>query len=548
MKHIISIFFLAVFVCAAHASLDVQIDSSPAHMDESFQLILTQSGQAKGAPDLRGLQKDFRILGTARQVSYAVINGQSTLSSQWVITLKPLKSGVLSIPAIKIGSEQSNPMTINVESSTSSTVHSPQEELNGDSQALMLHARVDGERPYINQEVIYTVTLYNSKRLLDAQYEPPQAEDTLIIPLGDTKHYQTVQDNVAYVVEEQKYALFPQKSGLLTIHSPSFTALVYNFDTQRVSVRDKDSQLEIQPIPKQYTSGQWLPAKNVLLTEQYEQTGQSMVQGSTLVRTITVQGGGIPAQLIPSLHFDSTDEFAVYPEKGKEQNSVKDGQLQGTIEFKVTYLFNKPGTVLLPEVRLPWFNTQTGEPEVAILAPRSLEIIPVVGTPDIQAPPVINVLSSTDSLLSVPKKHTASLTTISATNNVWLVALFFAVAWLATLCLWGWQKHRKNKTVNNYKKIQAACRYSNPHQARDALLLWARVQWPDAAILNLDDVSLIVHDSALKQQIQVLSQALYQHTTSTSWQGETLWQVMKNFKPLSSSLKVKDKVLPPLHP
>ncbi|RUR13833.1 BatD family protein [Legionella sp. km772] len=545
MKRLFFALVLSTYVFMVHAEIQVQVNPSPVTINETFQLTLTQSdAQAGGVPDLSVLQKEFIILGTARQVNYSVINGQSTSTSQWVVTLKPLKTGVLSIPAIKMGAESSAPMTINVEAAGTK-----QDNSDFDQQDLLLKTSVNQDRPYVNQEIIYTVKIYNSKRLLDADYEAPKADNGLIIPLGDTKQYQTVQNNTSYVVEEQKYAVFPQKSGEFTISSPSFTALVYGFDPQRVKVSDKATKLTIQPIPPQY-QGAWLPAKKVSLSEEYENANQSLSQGSTLVRTVVVEGTGIPAQLLPSLDFKNSDAFSVYPEKGTDRNQIKQDELVGRTEFKVTYLFNKPGKIIIPELKLTWFNTTTGKEEIAILAPRSLDITPSLTTNSSQTPTTSQVPTTTaaNKAESLP---VGSLPVKDTSYWPWLLALFFAAAWLITLGLAWWKKPRGTRRKHTEKKalesLKEACTSGNPQAARDALLKWASINWPDVALLNLNQLAQLTHDSQLKKQIQLLSQALYKKHNHT-WRGEELCQAVLALKANKTGWTGKTTVLPPINP
>lgn len=558
MNRLIVGIVLSIYTLWVHATVQVQIDSSPVAMNETFQLTLTQNGtQAAGLPDLTVLRKDFLILGTARQVSYSVINGQSSMNSQWVITLKPLKAGLLSIPSIKIGSEQSNPMTINVEASANSTAATSNQNssnLNGD---LVLKTSVNLKKPYVNQGIIYTVKLYNSKRLLDAEYQAPQAADALIIPLGDAKRYQTFQNSTNYVVEEQKYAVFPQKSGSLKITSPSFTAMIYDFDPQRIKAQDKDTEIKVQPIPTQYQNKTWLPAKHVRLSEHYENTNQTLSQGSTLVRTITLEGIDVPAQLLPNLTFTGTDNFSVYPEKGADRNQVRQGELVGSTEFKVTYLFNKAGKVVLPEVKVHWFNTQTGQEETSTLAPRSVEITPALQQNSNSHPPVSPLLPA----VNKPIKNTTStgvpqalMPAAKSNYGPWIVALFFAGAWLSTLLLGTWKKRNRRLGKGQYKhalnRLKHACVSANPMEARDALIAWARVHWPDASILNLSELSQLVRDPQLKKQIHILSQALYKSPEHSNWQGHGLLKAVLAIKSSKQepSLSRKSVLLPPINP
>lgn len=540
MKRLFFAVILSSFAFLAQAEIQVQINPSPVTLGDNFQLTLTQTNaQAAGVPDLTVLQKDFMILGTARQVNYTVINGQSSATSQWVVTLKALKAGVLSIPAIKMGTQFSNPMTINVE-----PAGTKQDNIDLDQQELLLKTSADHYKPYVNQQVLYTVKIYNSKRLIDADYQAPQMDNGLVLPLGDTKRYQTVQNNTSFVVEEQKYAVFPQKSGELSIIAPTFTALVYGVEPQRVKVTDKETKLNVQAIPPQF-QGTWLPAKDVRLTEEYENSTQRLSQGSTLVRTITLEAVGIPAQLLPSLNFKGNDIFSVYPEKGTDRNQIKQEELLGRTEVKVTYLFNKPGKIIIPELKLPWFNTTTGKEDMAILAPRSIEIMPALSSGINQ--------ENNQAAVKTEQNNTASSVSLSPIakqlNNswAWLVALFFACAWLVTLYLSKRRRSGKNAERKALHDLREACSSANPPKARDALLKWAAVSWPDATILNLNDLSQLTRDSQLKKQIQQLSQVLYKKQTN-GWRGDELWRVVAGLKSNSTSYSTKTSVLPPINP
>lgn len=548
MKKLIIISFFYLINTLAHAEVQIQVDPAEISQNEPFRILLTQPSlqSANGIPDLTPLRKDFIILGTERSVNYSVINGQTQASSTWVITLKARKIGPVTIPAIKMGSDQSSPLTINVsaqDTSIQSTNDTQQ------LQDIFLTTEVNEKKPYLNQQITYKVRLYNSKQLLDASYQGPKVDNALLIPLGNDKRYQTQKNNVTYLVEEQSYAIFPQKSGPLTITSPAFTALVYGFDPQRIKATSKDITLKVQPIPAQFSGQTWIPAKQIKLSDTYENLGQTIEQGSTLVRTITLEGIGIPAQLLPSLHFADSDAFNVYPEKGKERNQVNQGEIVSRSEIKVTYLFNKSGKVTIPELKLPWFNTTTGKEEIAVLGPRTIEVTPSKTTAANTSTPIQGA-----ALASQTNSGTTETTsTATATNNwAWLIAALFALAWLLTLGLWAWQKRSRAPGKGTYKRaLQAlhdACQQNNPQCCRDALLKWANLHWPDAPILNLADLMRLSTDMQFKKQVQILSQALYQASETASWHGDELWRSVSNLKQTYTSPKTKAPSLPPMNP
>lgn len=538
--------FVIFFSTLAQAEIQVQVDPSQVIMGEAFKLsLILEDTQNGGVPDLTPLQQDFVILGTERNVNYSIINGQTQSSSQWVVALRAKKEGILTIPAIKIGLDQSAPITINVEAGGKT-----QDIQNNQSQQedVMLVGEVNEKKPYVNQQITYNIKLYHSKRLLDANYQGPQVDDALVIPLGEEKNYHAVLNNTNYVVEEQSYAIFPQKSGALKIISPTFTALVYDLDAQRIKAQDKTINLDVQPIPKQYKGKIWLPARQIKLTDQYEHSNQTLSQGSTLVRTVTIEGAAIPAQLLPVPSFEETDAFNVYPEKGAERNQMKQGQLIGTTQIKVTYLFNKAGHITIPELRLPWFNTETGKEETAVLAPRSMEIKP-------SAAATANNTAHQSSSKSDSSNHTLPVTVLptqSSNNWPWIIAIVFALAWIITLGLWGWQRRARTSGKGHYKKaleeLNKACTESNPKNARDAVLKWASLHWPDAPLLNLTDLTKLVRDVHLKKQLHLLSQVLYKSDNATLWRGDELIRAVNNVKRTKPGLKRKNKALPPINP
>lgn len=544
MKKIILFLFLSIYSVLAVAEIQVQVEPEQVTMGDTFKLILTDDNpQNGGVPDLTSLQKNFAIVGTERHVNYVVINGQAQSASQWIISLQALKPGILTIPSIKFGFDQSNPITINVDASSK-----PQDSLGNSSlqQDVMLTAHVDEKKPYVNQQVIYTVKLYNSKRLMDVEYQGPKVDNALIIPLGDSKRYQTIVNNTNYVVEEQKYAIFPQKSGSISISSPTFTALIYDINPQRVKVEDKAIKLTVQPVPSGVKNTLWLPAKQVNLSETYENSSQTLSQGGTLTRTVTLEVTAIPAQLLPNIEFAEMDGFSVYPEKGADRNQVRQGQLISGTTFKVTYLFNKAGQVTIPELRLPWFNTATGKNEVAVLPPRSIEITPSASIKSDKvtvAPAEEQQQASTETVPSLA-------TSFAANKDGWFVAVLFGLAWIITLGLWRWQKRggysSKRKLRRVMAKLSKACQQSNPLLARDALLEWGTLQWPDAPILNLSDLGQLVKDANLKRQINLLSQVLYKNNAKAFWKSDELLRAVMAFK--NSGIKKNTNILPPINP
>ncbi|STX52837.1 KQDN repeat-containing protein [Legionella busanensis] len=560
MERLIFAFIIVIYSSIIHAELTMQIEATKIQKGETFRLIITNDKMPTGVPDLTPLQADFTIVGTERSTNYSIINGTTTSSNQWTVLLLPKKTGILSIPAIRVGQEYTPAKTIevtNIQNSTKSTTVNKQQDV-------ILTAELSNEHPYINEQIIYTVKLYNSRRLLDVNYQGPQIDDALLIPLGDGRRYQVAENGRLYSVEEQQYAIFPQKSGELNITPPSFNALIYDAIPEPVHVQASASKLQVKSIPASFKGKNWLPAKQINLTEQYDQTTNTIQQGNTLRRTITLQAIGTPAQLLPNLTFDNTDQFSVYPEKPIEKNRFRQFDLIGTATINITYLLNKSGQVTIPAIQLPWFNIITNKTEMATLPALTLNVVanPVninqtnsnattsaVTTQQSQPTPS-NIKHGTN-LTNTQPINTFNLNDKNNGNLPWWLAGGFALAWVLTLFLWWWARKRPNSGHISKRKVFAqlkqACLTNQPEQARIALLNWARWQWPGLEFLNLDDINKVVSDIAFKREINELSKAIY-HPHQSNWSGEKLWQLVTNYKLNSASRANRDRPLKPLNP
>ena len=126
---------------------------------ETFLLTLeTDDDKSKQIPDLSVLDKDFKVysVGNAFQSSY--VNGVTTHSRQWQIVLMPKKEGKIEIPAIKYGDQVSDPIQLNVVSSSLAK----QIEKGNDVPKFAVDAEIDNKNPFVQQQIIYTYKLYDS--------------------------------------------------------------------------------------------------------------------------------------------------------------------------------------------------------------------------------------------------------------------------------------------------------------------------------------------------------------------------------------------------
>lgn len=506
-----------------YASITTSIEPSTPRVGEPFRLNITLVDEtADGTPDLIALQNEFSLDGTEHRVSYTLINGNAQNISQWSLLLTPKRAGHITIPSIRIGQIQTQAKSILVEGETkksSAYLHTLTDD------PLQINTKVDEKKPYINQQIRYSVKLYNRAPLLNAAYEPPHLDEALMIPLGN-RSYQTLRKGQRYEVEEQHYAFFPQKSGEQTIDPPVFKALLYGATPRQVRVSGTPTPLIVQSMPAYATGRHWLPAKSITLTERFENKKVTLNVGETLTRVITLQGIALPAELLTLTSTKSTPDYSVYAEKPNLRNSIHGEDVMGTTTVKLTYLFNTKGRITLPGFSITWFNTQTQQEEKAELPSRTLQIAPQKKTLKKQIKPALQANEH-------PRNYLAF-------TCIGLLIL--------SLILWGcFFYFRKNKKTNPLHELKLACKKNKPFQAEQALLRWAKNQWPEHRCLNLNQLQERLHEKTLATEILKLSEALYSKTHK-QWKGTALLSAVLSYKMGHKKKSSKKRGLPQLNP
>jgi len=539
---------MLLYVMPTYATtLSAQVDPAQVMPGQAFHLILELDENAPaGLPDFSPLQYDFQINGTAHRASYMFIDGQSKASSSWTVTLTPKHTGKLTIPAIQVGHARSTPSS----SEVTNTPHVSAKSIStAPATALFIQTTASDTQPFINQQLTYTVKIYHNSSILDAMYQPPQLSDALIIPLGENRQYQVIQNGRPYLVEEQKYAFFPQQSGTHMIYPPSFQALIYDDIPRRVRADGTSKSLDVKSIPEDFKNKPWAPAKSLALTEHYDKQDTQFDEGTTLIRTLTLRAAGLPAELLPPIDMSKSSAFNSYPERPVLKTETQGSDIIGKTTVKISYLFNHAGQVTLPAQTVTWFNTETGKTEHSALPERIFQITARAGSPT-QAPPILQAPQSKPT--QTPVKSTESKLTFkhAVAFHAGLLFLFLMVCLLVFLNYVN-RKHTRLIKRRAFKALSKACLSHQPLASHNALFIWAKLTWPKNSLINLDDIAKSASHAELSKQLKILSAALYDATQSEPWNGTALLQALRQLTKKRRHRTKKTSCsdnLPPINP
>ncbi|MGZ5044108.1 MAG: BatD family protein [Methylobacter sp.] len=537
------------------AQISVSFDRNPVSLDESFQIIFTANDTPDNDPDFSPLEQDFEILGQSQSSNSSWINGRSSRTIQWTLNVMAKHPGNLVVPAVKFGDDESQPASILVTQATASKT------INTDDD-LFLEVEANPQSPYVQSQVLYTVRLYRRVDIAQAALNEPELSDAVVEKLGDDSNYNTQIDGVNYLVTERKYAIFPQKSGALTIkplmltaevmasNRPNFNGFFNSQMTKTRKISSKSVTLNVKPAPAAFTGQHWLSAEQLVLKEEWSGDNQQMKVGEPLTRTLTLLAKGTTVGQLPELNTGKIDDqLKTYPDQPVLREQKKPEGLIAFREEKIAIIPSKAGFYKLPAIEIPWFNSQSQKMEIAKIPETTITALEATGTlPDMGAPVAPMPVQP-------PQKAEQSTPIITQPQqqNTWFwVALFLGAGWLATLAYLLIKRPVKKPAAeksameirleDSVKSLKKACADNNATAAKDALLAWGRQKYGVASLGAVAELS----EARLRDEILHLNQILYGKTAG-QWQGKKLFQAFVENKAREKIAVIDDGKLEPLY-
>ena len=507
------------------ADIQVRSDRNPVSLNESFRLIYETSGSVDDDPDFTPLGQYLDILNRNQHSSFSFNNGNYSSSKSWTLTVMARQSGDLTLPPIAFGRDQSPSYQL--------TVKPMSQQQGGGQGSFFTTVKIDQEKVHVQQQLVITQQLFSVNRLSAYGLQPPEISgmDVLTVDLGDERKYRTQIDNLAYMVVEKSYAVFPQQSGQLQIApalaegriGSSSNSIFDSFGQrgQLVRARSNALQIEVMPVPANANMTPWLPARDLQISEQWPTQPPRFVQGEPITRTLSIKADGLTAAQIPELAEIQVDGLKQYPDQPLLNDIENDNGVSGYRVDKVAFIPTRAGRITLPALEIAWWNTQTQRREVARIPARSIEVV-AASAPGLAPPlsPPINV-----PLVQQQPQPPAESIFQPAENEVdsgwWkLLAIILGSGWLLTILLWAY--YRPNSTSptvvveetpprsarQQYRKLARACDDKDHSACRAELLAWARVVFAPAMIKVLNDLTGLV-PAEMAAEIQRIDAVLY---------------------------------------
>jgi len=566
-----AILFLCLPQLVWAQGLNAYVNSDKVALGDTFQLVLTSKKANTPTPELAPLRKDFSVVGTSQSSQTQIINEARSSQISWTISLQAKKTGKLIIPAIHAGSLSSRPLSV-VSLDASQTPKAQ------GTKGIALSVNIEQGNHYPFQEIPLTLRIESVESIQQAQLSEPAGENFELTQTGEDKASQIRRNGQLINVVERQYLLRSQVSGDITIPpfvlkgsvadptnqiDPFFSGMAGSLMQQMgvgsmmnpgkpFRVRSDELILQIQPAPAGTgKSDEWfLPAKAVALEARWLDTNPNFETGKSYSRQISILALGATPEQLPDLQLPEIDGAEFYIDDS--QTSVFNRE-EGTVARKditVSVIPTQPGEIILPEVKLSWFDTESQKQKTARL---EQEIIRVTGaaleTQQASAP-------AEDQALQALKPQTSDTTTgeMPAVYLLWLTLALLAC--LTSFYYWRRQQgqdsrnnsfNEKNKEtptrlmeqVSNkecFSELVNAVKSADAEKAYKALLNWLQTsgQKPQS--------------QAWQQQISELENRLFsQNQPKERWNNKALLTLLTEWQKKHQSSET-NKALPSLYP
>ncbi len=417
----------------AQLSISAQANKTQVPLDDQVVLAVTITGIQSSLPDpqLPTLQ-NFSVYSSGRNQSISFVNGQISSSVIHTFVLIPRVVGTAIIPSITVSAggatARTEPIVIQV-------VH--QAEPAGQAPAVQAHPtqtptprpavtsrqtarpsgsaaaapdvfvtmELDKSKAFVNEQMTLSVQFHTAVSLLgNPQYVPPQLEGFLAEDMPPLRHYNETRNGRNYFVTEIKTALFPLRTGRLTIgtatvhcqvqqqtnvdpFSPDFFERFFSQGLMTAQTRTLSSQplrLEVTALPDAGKPIDFSGAVGHFSLAAATDKSRTKV-GDAVNLTLTIQGtGNLKAIAEPAM--PSLPSWRVFDPVTSVNLQKKGDLVQGSKIIRTVLVPRVSGDLAIPPVSLSYFDPTRNDyvrlrtqPLTVSVAPGEPNAVPTIG-------------------------------------------------------------------------------------------------------------------------------------------------------------------------
>lgn len=555
IKFVFLLILAWVTMCApAYSSVTATLDKNQTSLGNPVQLtIVSDQKQAIEDLDTTALEQDFNIVGRSSSSDISMSNGVVSIKEHVFFILMAKRIGQLTIPALNFGNQQTAPLNLIV---TVADTKSPPSEQDGITPPVIIETLWENPgKAYVQSQLNLIIRIYHQGNLLEAALDEPLPADTLVRRIGDNLRGTSSKDGIQYQIIEQRYALFPQKSGTLTVPPITMQARVpdsrrqsaprFGFDPfsrgKQLTLQSKALSIQITPPSPDFTGQAWLPSDAVMLSRS-GLPDQPINLGDAINMRIDFSALGLTGAQLPEIQITGLNkQFKLYPDQPAFADSTSDGKIiKGSRTQTFVLIASETGSLEIPKIDVLWWDRQKHSQQSASLPAASIEVIP----PEAGAEPLTdNMVAAGNQQAQTEAGHTESPNDEAVQNNVNSVWMWISLAslcgWLLTI-VYFLSRHtsgsRPPPSVMDdrikpdlrplLKKISTAASLNQAENTWQALQAYSRTRWPNNSPKTPEDWARQLKHSECGRVVAELDTHLFRNQQRTDWEGGDICRVL----------------------
>jgi hypothetical protein len=542
MKQFFLFTVLAIFLPASAiaANFTATLDRNHIGQGENVTLQLTLSGaKAKGDPDVSALRQFFTIISEAQSSDITIINGAASFSNGWQYTLSPRREGQITIPAMKIetdsGTLHTAPVALEVDHASPQTL--PQMSTGGGM--VSLNAKASTTTPYQNQPILYTIRCVVRGDVSDAALGDISVNNAIIQREGKPSVHDEVEKGATVRVVELHFIITPLQPGKITIPAAVLKGKIQepdiapmtdpfgggfmfspgtrqalnffsSFGGEPFTVASNTTVLDVKPPAR--AMDPWLPLKSLNIEEDVD-TSQPVHVGELLTRKITLSAESAVGSQLPDTNVQQEPaNIRIYADKPAMGENVdeKAGAIFGWRKENYSLVPLKAGRLVLPAIRVAWWDIVNNKLATAELPKRILDVLPGAA---VQKPAIADngMVRKSVTATRKPSATTKSLFTRIALTKKTVPILYDIAAALAALLLsfvfLYWRAQRKTDRARAVAQPIAEAALKQVHTAeelRNFLQAYAHDHWGAPQNASLEAIFIPLQNSSAQRDVEMV--------------------------------------------
>ena len=525
------------------------VNSNSVFLGDTF--ILTVEVNDTGSDyqfDTSELNNNFVVGRPSRSQQTSYINGEFTQQITWSLRLQAKKLGELTIPSFKIGDVSTQAIKIEVNKPG-------KQQQSTANDTIFIESTINKNKVYIDQPVILESKIYVAESISNADVQAPILEGANIEQVVlDQPASQIVRNGLRYQVFTYQYTITPSTSGEVTITSPLLTGAVQKIQqvnsyqqrrvTQAINIRGNDLALSVKEMPANF-QGDWLISEDVRLIENNDLHAKEYAVGDPITRSISLQVASIALDKMPEIKLNYDSSLRYYPDQDDLKKGTIDNVLYSQRTITHAIIANKSGELVLPEIKIAWWNSKTEKQEFATLPAQTLTIKPALTNNTANDSSNINsnnINSSTDqsALTAAAQQKKNNVNDDQSTKLIiWQISTLVLLLLLILLSFYHLNVVKNNKVImqkpkltnsksQQYKALLNTLKQAKPNDVYASLLRYFQSQHPSIKLLQQISVFTGLSEEN-KQQLQENLQQLELACSEKShhWDAEKLLTLVK---------------------